>query len=189
MLSDRKRIMTMESTMTSNVSNLQSRPQTSDPAVCTATVTPPLVLGCTTFKCNPWLVHIQGTEAHKQGSQVSTSAYLQRQRQMLLEGYLRKHMSLPLQARSTVLAGLEQLQPRTQTRAASADPVAWSLWHGDVWWWMSTGAREQRFYHTWANYNFNESGAKLRVVKCKNSKATARLLKSSLCAKYRFITK
>jgi len=51
---------------------------------------------------------------------MSTSSYLQRQRQLLLEDYLRKHMSLPLQSRSTVLAGLQEIQPR---RAASADPL------------------------------------------------------------------
>ena len=47
----------------------------------------------------------------KPKTKLSTSQYLQRQRQLLLEDYLRKHMSLPLQARSPVLAGLEQLQP------------------------------------------------------------------------------
>lgn len=58
--------------------------------------------------------------AHK-SSQLSTSQYLQRQRQLLLEDYLRKHMSLPLQARSPVLAGLEQLQPPRPPRASSAN--------------------------------------------------------------------
>ena len=50
------------------------------------------------------------------GTRLSTSQYLQRQRQLLLEDYLRKHMSLPLQARSPVLAGLEQLQPPREPR-------------------------------------------------------------------------
>lgn len=49
-------------------------------------------------------------------NRLSTSQYLQRQRQLLLEDYLRKHMSLPLQARSPVLAGLEQLQPPREPR-------------------------------------------------------------------------
>jgi len=54
-------------------------------------------------------------------AQLSTSQYLQRQRQLLLEDYLRKHMSLPLQARSPVLAGLQQLGPARPPRAMSAD--------------------------------------------------------------------
>lgn len=53
-------------------------------------------------------------------NRLSTSQYLQRQRQLLLEDYLRKHMSLPLQARSPVLAGLEQLQPPRPPRTSSA---------------------------------------------------------------------
>ena len=55
-------------------------------------------------------------------SRLSTSQYLQRQRQLLLEDYLRKHMSLPLQARSPVLAGLEQLQPPREPRMQGEDP-------------------------------------------------------------------
>jgi len=50
-------------------------------------------------------------QVQRKTTRLSTSQYLQRQRQLLLEDYLRKHMSLPLQARSPVLAGLEQLQP------------------------------------------------------------------------------
>lgn len=50
------------------------------------------------------------TPAPLKNNRLSTSQYLQRQRQLLLEDYLRKHMSLPLQARSPVLAGLETLQ-------------------------------------------------------------------------------
>lgn len=54
-------------------------------------------------------------------NQVSTSAYLQRQRQLLLEDYLRKHMSAPLQARSPVLAGLEEMQPAARLRDSHAE--------------------------------------------------------------------
>ena len=59
---------------------------------------------------------------NRHGGVVSTNQYLQRQRQLLLEDYLRKHMSLPLQAQSPVLAGLQQLQPPRKPHAETPEP-------------------------------------------------------------------
>jgi len=106
MIEDRARIMAMEDQMR--------------PATATPLITPPR---------SPLAMRTQSeARPHTAEPPVSTSAYLQRQRQLLLEDYLRKHMSAPLQAGSAVLAGLEEMHParpssRQQNRAASADPI------------------------------------------------------------------
>merc|ERR1712036_92074 len=64
----------------------------------------------------------------------STSQYLQRQRQLLLEDYLRQHMSMPLQARSPgVLSGLEQIQrPGGGSLSAASEGAPPTKSHGEL---------------------------------------------------------